>query len=290
MFGTFFNHQQLRRFIVAFGSLFNDIEIRRDDDDGNEVQRMVVPLDYGPKERWLTRFLQDPEFLQSTNITVPRMAYEAPELHYDATRKLNSLQSLRFPTNQTHLSRLYVGVPYKLNFQLSILTKNQTDAFQIVEQIFPYFTPDYTFALKTIPELGLIDQVTLTLHTVTSADNYEGNFDKRRAIVWTLQFHMSVYFYGPVRTQKQITEVDINIYKAPWSEDLSGEPEYITTEDNLLWLNESGNGHIVTENTANVFISSTPLVEIQSIADPNQDPIPASEGGDVKATTTVTEL
>jgi hypothetical protein len=199
---TFFDHQQIRRYLLAFGSFFDSIYCRRYDMTGKETQRFQVPIEYGPKEKWLLHIIQDPDFLQSVAITVPRIAYEMTGLSYDGNRKLNTLQQLRFPNaDLQRLARSYVGVPYIMNINLSVLTKFQTDGFQIVEQILPFFTPELTFVIQNVPELGISDQIPITLTNVTSTDNYEGDFEKRRIILWSLDFMMKVYFYGPVKSQ-----------------------------------------------------------------------------------------
>lgn len=289
MFNTYFYHGQLRRYIVAFGSIFNKVDIRRTDTTGAEVQRIRVPLDYGPKERWLTRLVQDPDFLLSTQILVPRMAYEMPTFTYDSSRKLNTLGDLRFAsTAQNRLARLYVGVPYKLGFTLSCLVKHQTDGFQIAEQIIPFFTPDFTFAMKTLPELGLVDQVPMSLVDFTAEDNYEGDFEHRRNILWTFKFQMHVFFYGPVRDSKRITEVDLDLYNTPFDADL-GDPIDLVTETAELFTTEDGTGHVLSEETPETYLSVGRVARVTAVADPNQEPIPMSQGGDVQATVTLTE-
>jgi len=219
---THFKHLLLRRYLLAFGSLFDSITITRENETGAETYRQQVPLEYGPKERWLTRLTEDPEFLRGVAQVVPRISYELSNISYDTTRKLNTLNNLKFASNEEHkLAKLYVGVPYTLTISLSILTKLQQDGMQIVEQILPFFTPDYTIAVRPLANYSdLVDIVPITLQSVSHSDNYEGDFITRRAIIWTLDFSMKVFFYGPVKDSKRIEEVIVNLYNSPY-EDLS---------------------------------------------------------------------
>jgi hypothetical protein len=283
---THFYHHQLQRYLIAFGAFFNNISIHREDNTGKEVQRLTVPLEYGPKEAWLARLVQDPDFKKGVSLIVPRMSFEMTSIAYDSARHLNSLNNLTYrTTDQKNMARLYVAVPYTLHFNLDILVKLQQDGLQIVEQILPYFTPDLTFRLQPIPALGLTDQIPLTLVSTTQTDNYEGDFIHRRAIVWTLGFTMKVNFYGPIKSQGVIDEVLIDIYNSPLN-DIIDPPITLETEDNQLMELEDGSGHLVNEATPNTYLTQVATIAIDTIAAPNQDPVP---GPNVISTTTVTE-
>lgn len=212
----------MRRYLLAFGSLFDKMTITRENEEGKEEYRQEVPLEYGPKERWLTHLVQDPDYTRGVGQVVPRMSYEMTSLDYDTTRKLNTLDKLKFNSNQAHkLAKLYVGVPYVMKIQLSVLVKLQQDGMQIVEQILPFFTPDYTIAVRPLDGYpDLIDQVPIVLQSVSHSDNYEDDFIKRRAVIWTLDFAMKVFFYGPIKDTKRIEEVIVNLYNSSY-EDLS---------------------------------------------------------------------
>jgi hypothetical protein len=268
LYGSHFNNQLLRKYVVAFGSFFDKITVVR-----NNTQKLVVPIEYGPKERWLVRLRQDPQFLQGVAQVVPRMSYELTSFSYDATRKLNTLNHLTFPssTPARNLARTFVGVPYTLTLDLNVLTKYQTDAFQIVEQILPFFTPDLQFAMLTLPTLGLVDQIPLTLTSVSHADNYEGDFEHRRAIVWTLSFDMRVNIYGPVKAQAQITDVEVDLYLG---DDFSGDFEPLATETDDTFESEDGLGHLMDEETPDTFITNGRVARIDVQATP-PDQIPS---------------
>lgn len=285
MFGTWYNHHQFRRFIVAFGSFFNSMEVRREDATGTEVQRLIVPLEYAPKERWFQRLAQDPEFLRGVGMITPRMSYEMTGITYDGSRKLNSLNSYGFPNDISgHLTRLYVGVPYVLTFELFILAKLQQDGLQVVEQILPYFTPDLTFTMQTVPDIGIVDQVPLVLQSISENDNFDGDFEHRRQIVWTLTFGMKVFIYGPTRAQGRIEEVIVDLYNAPYA-DLQTDPNALMTEDGNLFTLEDGSGHIVLESTPDSYLTRGRVARVDTVAtDPAQDPSQL-----IESTTTITE-
>jgi hypothetical protein len=258
----FFTHHALRRYLLAFGSLFDDMTVVREDASGEEQQRLVVPIDYGPKERWLYRLTQDPDFTRSVGQVVPRISYEMTGIAYDTTRKLNTLDKLTTTSDQERKqARLWVGVPYTLTIELTILTKLQQDGMQLVEQILPYFTPDYSLALRPVAEFpALVDTIPISLQSVSHSDNYEETFETRRVILWTLDFSMKVYFYGPVRHKKRIEEVFVNLYNS--------------TEDDLRAP----------------LASALPWAEIHVELDPTTQTItPETTLDDVTTTTTITE-
>jgi hypothetical protein len=281
----YFYHQQLRRYLIAFASFFDNIQVARFDSNNDIIQRMVVPLEYGPKERWLARLVQDPDFTKGVSVVVPRMSFEMNNISYDSQRHQNALDNLNFTGTGPKPTRLYVGVPYTLQLSLDILVKIQSDGMQIVEQILPYFTPDLTFRLVPVPELGFPDQVPLTLQSVSQVDNYEGDFEHRRAIIWTLTFSMKVNFYGPARASGRIETVDIDIFNSPLA-DILEPPTTLETEDQQFFELETGHGHLLGEATPNTYTSNTPSVTIVATPYPtNQDPVP----GHATANTVITE-
>jgi hypothetical protein len=268
-----FNHSQFKRYILAFASVFSQVTLTRVK-NSNEVQRLVVPLEYGPKDRWFVRLKEDPTFMQGVSHVLPRMSFEVTSVNWDSSRKLNTMDTLGFPSNDIKFrNQMYVGVPYNLTLELSILTKLQHDAFQIVEQILPFFTPDLSMLISVIPELGLTDMVPLTLLSVAHADNYEGTFEGRRAILWTMAFHMKVNFYGPQRKRSRIEEVMIDIHNSPLADIIDG-PNYLIDETSLSVLTTEDGKAFVTEDTPNSYTGAgTPTVRIDAVPYPaNQDP------------------
>lgn len=290
-----FNHSQFRKYIAVFGRLFSQVEVRRGEtangtpyipDDSVSGRRIRVPIEYAPKAAWYVHQTQNPTLSNSVRVTVPRMGYEMKQVAYDANRKLNTLDYLTFTTPEARkLAKLYVGVPYKLSFELSILVQLQSDGFEIVEQIMPYFTPDLSFAIPVIPELGIIDTVPLNLLSISCSDNFEGDFEKDRLITWTLNFDMPVNFWGLRAKQSRIEEVLIDIFSV--SGDISNPPVNLETEADYLIVNEDGSGgHIMDESTSNTYIGTENVVRYTTTADPSdQDPLKAKE--DITYTETI---
>lgn len=282
-----FNHSQFRKYIAVFGRLFSQIEVRRGEtangtpyvpDDLVTGQRLRVPIQYGPKSGWYVHREQNPNLDNSVRMVLPRMGYELKSISYDSTRHLNTLDILTFTTPEARkLAKLYVGVPYKLNFELGVLVNLQSDGFEIVEQIMPYFSPDLVFAIPTIPELGIVDTIPLSLQGISCNDNYQGDFEKDRLIEWTLTFDMPVWFWGYRQKQSRIEEVLLDIFAV--SGDISRPPVNLETENDLLLVNEDGSGgHIMDESTSNTYIGTERVVSITTTADPrDQDPMKAKE-------------
>jgi hypothetical protein len=205
-----FYHGITRKIIVAFGSLFSDIRINRKIDDAT-IQTIAIPIAYAPKEKWLVRIEQDPTLDNSTYITLPRLSFEITGMSYDAGRKTNRMNYITCGTGDT-MSKTYAPVPYNIDISLYCLTKTQEDALQIVEQILPYFTPEYTVSLKGVPESNIIMDVPIILESVNIQDDYDGDFNQRRFVTYTMNFTLKTSFYGPVVDGKIITNtiVDVN--------------------------------------------------------------------------------
>jgi hypothetical protein len=200
MFGAQYYHGAIRKYIIAFGNLFNDIIVQRLDSNGNRIQSLMVPLAYGPKEKWLIRMSQDPNLDQEVAITLPRMGFEIISMNYAAQRKLSStIRNVRLKTTDNdRIDTQYTPVPYDINILLSIFVRNADDGAQILEQILPYFRPEFTTNVRLIPEMNVIVDTPVVLQDVTIEDTYEGDFDTRRALIYNLNFSMKSYIYGPI--------------------------------------------------------------------------------------------
>jgi len=204
----------IRKSIVAFGNMFNNITIERKDANGNVVQLQRVPLSYSPQQKFLAKIRQQPN-VDNTNFQVilPRMGFEMISLDYDPNRKISPMQQSRTINSSTSASAQYAPTPYNINVLLYIYTKNQDDGLQIIEQILPYFNPDYNLTLKAIPELDIKNDLPILLNSIGFQDEYEGDLTTRRAIIWTLSFVMKLNFYGPVNRQGIINKVTTNTYR-----------------------------------------------------------------------------
>lgn len=205
-----FYHAITRKIIVAFGSLFSDIRIQRKK-DGEVEQTISVPIAYAPKEKWIVRIEQDPTLENHVYTTLPRLSFEITGMSYDASRKTNRMNYITCGDG-TNLSKTYAPVPYNIDISLYSLTKTQEDALQIVEQILPYFTPEFTVSLKAIPESNIVMDVPIILESVSIQDDYDGDFNQRRFVTYTMNFTLKANFYGPVIDGKLIgnTLVDVN--------------------------------------------------------------------------------
>ena len=218
MFGSQFYHQSLRRYVIMFGNMFNDIVVRRYDSANNNISAVAVPLAYGPKEKFLVRTTQDPDLNQPVAIQLPRMAFEMTTLNYDGQRRLvGSNRNVKVTTtDEDKLDYNYMPVPYDLQFNLYAYVRNADDGAQILEQIVPYFGPEWTNSLRIIEKTGITIDVPTVLNTVSIEDTYEGDFNNRRALIYTFDFTVKGYFYGPTRRQGIIkrSQIDFGIVTA----------------------------------------------------------------------------
>jgi len=216
MLGQQFYHETVRNVIVAFGTMFNNINIVRKDNNGTITQSMKVPLAYGPKQKWLTRLDTDPSLASAVAITLPRLGFEIGSLSYDATRKLNRVQKFKkvksSSSNANKLDTQFMPVPYNMDITLYAMAKNSDDALQIVEQILPFFQPDYTLTLNDMADMGIKRDVPIILNDVSYEDNYQGDFESRRAIIYTMGFTTKFYLYGPVTSSSVIKTVQVDQY------------------------------------------------------------------------------
>ena len=216
MLGQQFYHETVRNVIVAFGTMFNNINIVRKNNSGVITQKMKVPLAYGPRQKWLTRLDADASLDSKVAITLPRLGFEIQNLSYDPGRKLNRVQKFKkvkgATTSANKLDSQYMPVPYNLDIELYAMAKQSDDALQIVEQILPYFQPDYTLTIKDMTDMGITRDVPIILNSVNYEDNYRGEFGERRAIIYTLGFTTKFYLYGPVTSQKIIKTVQVDQY------------------------------------------------------------------------------
>lgn len=199
MFGQYFYNQHLRKSVAVFGTLFNNISVVKRDAQGNLLSSQKVPLAYGPKSKFLARLREEPDLLApEVAIRLPRMSFEITSVSYDTSAKVN--KNIKLQTPSIHgANAIYTGVPYLLGMQLNIIGKTQDEVLQITEQILPYFNPEYIVTIREIPEINLIRDIPITLQSVTMSDDYEGEFETRRALIYTLDFNMKVQFYGPVQ-------------------------------------------------------------------------------------------
>lgn len=211
MANVFYN-RMIRKFVVGFGQLFDNITlVRYDPIDLTEDERVLVPIIYAPKERYVTRLEGDPDADKKTQVTLPRMSFELTGFHYDASRKQNT-NIKHFNETTTGVKSQYMPVPYDFDFSLYIYVRNIDDATQIVEHILAYFTPDYTIKINMIPEMGIIKEVPVVIAGTTHEILYEGDYTQAtRMVIWTLNFTVKGYIFGGVSNTGLITHSITNI-------------------------------------------------------------------------------
>jgi len=216
MFGNYFYNESMRRMTIGFGQIFNNIQIKRKDDTGKVIQTIRVPLAYGPKEKFLVRLdqqssLNNREFA----ITLPRMGFEISNITYDPTRKLTRIQKFKQVKSNKDgkvLDFNYTPVPYNISYNLFSFTASAEAGLQIIEQILPFFQPDFTVTINAIPDLNIKRDIPIILNSVNYEDTYSGDFTTRRAVIYTLNFTAKTYLFGPSTSQKVIKTVQTDQY------------------------------------------------------------------------------
>tara|TARA_Y100000817_G_scaffold51439_1_gene37195 strand:+ start:1044 stop:1847 length:804 start_codon:yes stop_codon:yes gene_type:complete len=232
MLGQQFYHETIRKIIVAFGTTFNNVQLVRKDNSGNITQSMKVPLAYGPKEKFLVRLRADPDLSSKVAITLPRIGFEIQNLAYDGTRKLSRVQKFKkvnTGNNTRTLDTQFMPVPYNLDIVLYVLAKQSDDALQIVEQILPFFQPDYTITVNDMADMGIKRDVPIILNSISYEDNYQGDFEQRRALIYTMNFTCKFYLYGPVTSSNIIRTVQADQYTDMPDQSPKREQRYTVT-------------------------------------------------------------
>jgi len=216
MFGTYFYNESMRRMTIGFGQIFNNIQIKRRDSSGNITQSIKVPLAYAPKEKFLARLDAQPNLSEREfAITLPRMSFEITGISYDSSRKLTRVQKFKHVKTGAEgkiLNYNYVPVPYNISYNLYSFTASAEAGLQIIEQILPFFQPDFTVTVNAIPELNIKRDIPIVLNSVTYEDTYNGDFSQRRAVIYTLGFTAKTYLFGPASTQKVIKQTQSDVY------------------------------------------------------------------------------
>jgi hypothetical protein len=232
MLGTYYYHQIIRKTIIAFGTLFNEIHIQHQNSSDATISDMRVPLAYGPMQKFLARIEQQPDLNKPIAMTLPRMSFEMNSIQYDATRKAGVTQTFK-ASDGTNLKKVFMPVPYNIGFELNILTKLNDDALQVVEQILPYFQPAFTLTVDLIDSIGEKRDIPVVLDSVSFKDDYEGDFSTRRSLIYTLQFTAKTYLFGPIAntTDGLIRKVQVDMYAGTDQTTAKREMRYTVTPD-----------------------------------------------------------
>ena len=214
MLGTYYYHEIVRKTIISFGTLFNDIHVRHQDKSGNDISDLKVPLAYGPVQKFLARLEQQAELNKAVQINLPRMSFEMTSIAYDPTRKSSLVQTFKTCDDGSKVKKVFMPVPYNVGFQLNILSKLNDDSLQILEQILPVFQPHFNLTIDLIKSIGEKRDIPIILESVSFQDDYEGSFDTRRAIIHTLNFTAKTYLFGPIADSSDglIRKVQVDMY------------------------------------------------------------------------------
>lgn len=276
MFGRTFYHDTLRKYVILFGTLFNDIWINRPDNAGNVKQSLKVPLSYGPREKFLARIEgidsnRDPQE-NPFSIVLPRMGFEITGFNYAPERKLPTRNNFvtTVTDDNTKKKHVYNPVPYDINFSLSIFVKNTTDGTRIIEQILPFFTPEWTSTIQLVDDapIDIKLDIPLVLTSVSQDDVYEGSFEERRALIWQLDFTMKGVFFGPVYKQEIINLANTQIFDATLYDDITLAPDGLDPDLDVAAriVNQPG---LLANNTPTIYTSlnSEQATAVASITD-----------------------
>ena len=215
MFGSYFYNKNIRNIVILFGTVFNDISVRRVTSAGVVEEEFKVPIAYGPSEKFLVRLRQATDVSKGkVGLTLPRMSFEFTSITYDPARKLQTTKKHKkvHASDNTKLITVYNPVPYNFDFTLSIMVKNSDDGTQILEQILPYFTPAYQVTMNELSTVGIKRDIPIVFTGLSTEDTYEGDYLTRRALIHTLTFTVHAFMYGPVDEIGIIKEVDVYKY------------------------------------------------------------------------------
>lgn len=266
----FYKNDLIRKYIALFGKLFDGITIERTDSSGVRIQTMQIPIAYAPRDAYLVRLGVDPNLDRQPAVQLPVMSFELTALIYNGERKIQSTRrfSRQSTSDENKAFSTFMPVPYDFTFTMNVISRNFDDSLSIVEQILPFFRPDLTVAMNTMPGLELVQDIPIILQDITLEDTWEGNFEDRRAIIWTLTFLMKGYLFGPTSVQGYIKKaiIDHNIYGFGNTE-LTDFVSRITVQPGLTAANTP---------TSNLELS-VPLSQIEK--DDNWDFITTKEDG-----------
>jgi hypothetical protein len=231
MLGTYHYHEIIRKTIISFGTLFNDIHIKHKNDT-KVISDMKVPLAYGPTQKFLATLEQQADLNKPVQITLPRMSFEMTSIDYDPSRKTGVTQTFR-AVDGNKMKKVFMPVPYNIGFELSILCKLNDDALQIVEQILPNFQPAFNLTVDLIESIGEKRDIPIVLNSVAFQDDYEGDFSTRRALIYRLQFTAKTYLFGPIADNPEglIRKVIVDNYADTDRTTAKREMRYTVTPD-----------------------------------------------------------
>ena len=252
MLGTYTYNKIIRKCVIGFGTLFNNIEVRKENKDGSVYSRMKVPLAYGPRQKFLARLEQQADLNQKVAITVPRLSFEMTGISYDSTRKLSPITINTKGESNSVTRKQFTPVPYNIDFELNVISKTNDESLEILEQIVPVFQPSYQMTIKLVEEMADYRDIPIVLNSISYSDDYEGSFDERKITLVTMQFTCKTYIFGPVGTAGPIKKAKTDVYTTMPSATATRQIAYQVTPKALEDKNKDGTtelaGAITTRN------------------------------------------
>lgn len=248
MLSTYFYHQIVRKTIIAFGTLFNNIYIRHENSSGEVVDDTKVGIAYGPIQKFLAKIEQQNQLNRAIAITLPRISFEMTSIQYDPTRKSGVTQTFK-ACDSGSIKKVFMPVPYNIGFELNILSKLNDDALQIVEQILPFFQPSFNVTIDLIESIGEKRDIPITLDSINFKDDYEGDFSTRRALIYTLNFTAKTYLFGPIAdsTDGLIKKVQVDVYGSTDRRIAKREMRYTVTPQAKQDYNNDASGYLISD-------------------------------------------
>ena len=242
MLGNYYYHEIIRKTIIAFGTLFNDVHVRHTDGQGNAESDLKVPLAYGPSQKFVARITQQADLNKPIQITLPRMSFEMTSIDYDPSRKSSLVQTFKTCADGSKVKKVFMPVPYNIGFELNILSKLNDDSLQILEQILPYFQPHFNLTIDLVESIGEKRDIPIILESVSFQDDYEGNFDTRRALIHTLRFTAKTYLFGHIADSSDglIRKVQVDMYSSTDRKTAKREMRYTVTPTSKVDRNNDG--------------------------------------------------
>lgn len=250
MLGTYYYHEIIRKTIISFGTIFNQIYIKHKDSAGDSYSELRVPLAYGPTQKFLARIEQQADLNKPVAVTLPRISFEMTSLQYDASRKAGVTQTFK-ASDGTNLKKVFLPVPYNIGFELNVLCKLNDDALQIVEQILPFFQPGFSITIDLVDSIGEKRDVPIVLDNISFQDDYEGDFSTRRVLIYTLTFTAKTYLFGPIAstTDGLIRKVQVDYYADTNRETAKRELRYTATPKALKDYNNDNTAQLADDIT-----------------------------------------
>ena len=272
MLGTYYYHEIIRKTIIGFGTLFNDIFIKHENIDDSTLDETKVGLAYGPQQKFFAKIREQANLTKAVAITLPRMSFEMTSIQYDASRKSGVTQTFK-ASDGTNLKKVFMPVPYNIGFELSIFSKLNDDALQIIEQILPFFQPSFNITVNLVSSIGEKRDVPIVLDNISFRDEYEGDFTTRTALIYTLQFTAKTYLFGPVSDTSDglIKKVQVD-YAADTAASARRQMRYVATPKALKDYNDDQTTTITenlttTETRINVTASASLSVNDRIVID-----------------------